>query len=200
VTWIKLCGLSREEDVAAAVDAGADAVGFVIDPDSVRFVTPERAGVLGKGAAVERFLVSVDLEPSALVAAAEVACVTGVQPHGRHSAAASTAALAAGYRVLYPVRVAAAVSLAEVPTGATAILDAAVAGRHGGTGRRFDWEWVAGLADEYVLAGGLTPDTVSGAIRDLRPWGVDVSSGIESSPGVKDHDLMRRFVEAARWS
>lgn len=200
MTWVKLCGLSREGDVAAAVAAGADAIGFVTDPASPRRVTPERARALGDGVDLERFLVTVDLTPEELTAHAATAGVSGVQPHGRHSRAACEAALAAGYRALFPIRVAGRVSFDEVPAGAVPILDAAVDGRHGGTGVAFDWGRLEGVAGEFVLAGGLTPETVPRAIRRVRPWGVDVSSGVESAPGVKDHDLMRRFVEAVRWS
>jgi len=200
VTWVKLCGLSRDEDVAGAAAAGADAIGFVIHPGSPRFVTPEQAGALGAGVGIERFLVSVDLAPEALLQAAATARVTGLQPHGQHRAEAARAGLSAGYRVLYPVAVDGPVSLKGVPDGAVPILDTASSRRHGGTGAAFDWIWAKDVTGDYVLAGGLTPETVSGAIRYLRPWGVDVSSGIESAPGVKDRDLMTSFVEAARWS
>jgi phosphoribosylanthranilate isomerase len=200
VTWIKLCGLTRRSDVEAAVAAGADAVGFVIAPESTRRVTVEEAAALGAGLEVSRVLVTVDLGPDALLAAAAAAGVDGVQPHGRFRTESASSALAAGYLVLFPVRVDAAVSLAGMPEGATPILDAAVPGRHGGTGTIFDWSAAEGLDVDYVLAGGLDPGNIADALRRLRPWGVDVSSGIEARPGVKDHDLMRRFVEAVRWS
>jgi phosphoribosylanthranilate isomerase len=78
------------------------------------------------------------------------------------------------------------------------LLDTAVPGLHGGTGRTFDWPLAAGLGREVVNAGGLDPGNVAEAVRAARPWGVDVSSGIVSAPGVKDHEEMRRFVEALR--
>jgi phosphoribosylanthranilate isomerase len=200
MTWVKLCGLSGPGDVAAAVAAGADAAGFVLAPESPRAVSPEWAREVGVGAQIERFVVTVDLPPDRLLAAASAAGATGVQPHGEHAREAAEAALSAGYRVLFPIRVAGPVSLAGVPDGAIPILDTAVEGLHGGTGVAFDWSHTSAVAGDFVLAGGLTPDSVSDAIRRLRPWGVDVSSGVESAPGVKDHDLMRRFVEAAKWS
>jgi phosphoribosylanthranilate isomerase len=200
VTWVKLCGLTRRGDVEAAVEAGADAVGFVIAPESPRRVTVAEAAALGTGIAATRVLVSVDLDRDDLLAAAAAAGVDGVQPHGRFRSEAAAAAAAAGYLVLYPVRVDTSVSLAGIPEGVTPILDTAVPGRHGGTGTTFDWGVAEGLAVDYVLAGGLDPGNVAEAVRRLRPWGVDVSSGVEARPGVKDPDLMRRFVEAVRWS
>ncbi len=198
MTWVKLCGLRSREDVSAAVEVGADAVGFVISPASPRCVGVESIPGFCAGTDLPRYVVSVDLEPSELLAAAATAEVTGVQPHGRHAAAAAGAALHTGYEVLFPVPVADAVDLDGVPGGAVPLLDTAVPGSHGGTGRSFNWELAAGLEREVVLAGGLTPDNVAGAIAVAEPWGVDVSSGIERAPGKKDHELMRRFVEAVR--
>ena len=198
MTWIKLCGMRSRDDVAAAVAAGADAVGFVIDPGSPRGITVEEAARCGVGAPLERYLVTVDLAPAEVVAAARAGDADGVQPHGKGARNAAEHALAAGLRVLFPVRVGAGLDLSGVPEGAVPLLDAAVAGRHGGTGRSFDWSLAAALDRPFVLAGGLTADTVAGAIEIARPWGVDVSTGIESAPGRKDHAQMRRFVEAVR--
>jgi phosphoribosylanthranilate isomerase len=198
VTWVKLCGLRTAADVAAAVEAGADAVGFVAAVESPRRVTPAEAAALGTGIPLLRFLVTVDLGPDELLAAAAESGVDGVQPHGSQADAAAAAALDVGLRVLFPVPVVDEIDLGGVPEGATPLLDAAVSGRHGGTGRAFPWHLAGGLARPVVLAGGLSSDTVAEAIRIAKPWGVDVSSGIESSPGVKDHDEMRRFVEAVR--
>jgi phosphoribosylanthranilate isomerase len=198
MTWVKLCGMRSAADVAAAVAAGADAIGFVIAEESVRRVTPEEGAAYGERADIERFVVSVDMEPESLLAAAAASKATGVQPHGRHAAAAAEAALTAGYRVLFPIPVGAAADLGGVPAGAVPLVDTAVAGRHGGTGLSFDWRLVADIERPIVIAGGLRPDNVERAIAVAAPWGVDVSSGIERAPGVKDHDKMRRFVEAVR--
>lgn len=198
MTWVKFCGMTRRRDVETAVRLGVDAVGFVVDPRSPRSVEASTAARLGEGIGVLRFLVSVDLTPEDLLAAAHRAGVEGVQPHGAHSTEAAVAALASGYRVLFPVRVSGSVDVSEVPDGAVPILDAAVPGRHGGTGRVFDWALAADLDDDYVLAGGLRPETVGVALSMLSPWGVDVASGIEKSPGRKDPVLMERFMEAVR--
>lgn len=198
MTWVKLCGMTRREDVERAEQVGADAVGFVVYEGSARRVAPDDVARLGTGIGVERYLVTVDEDPSRLVAMAGRAEVTGVQPHGRHAHAAAEAALAAGLGVLFPVPVGVeAVDLSGVPTGCIPLLDR-MSPRHGGTGRSFDWRLADDLHRPWVLAGGLTPGTVGAAVARLAPWGVDVASGVEVAPGVKDHELMREFVEAAR--
>jgi phosphoribosylanthranilate isomerase len=194
MTWVKLCGLRTVEDVAVALSSGADAVGFVTAAGSPRRVSPAHAAEIGGDAAVERFLVTLDLTPEALLRDAEAAAVTGVQPHGRHSRVAARAALEAGYRVLLPVDVAEDPELAAANHGMTPICD----GPRPGSGVAFDWSRLEGVRRDYVLAGGLTVSTVGEALDRLHPYGVDVSSGIERDRGVKDHDLMRRFMEAVR--
>ena len=198
MTWVKLCGMRNRADVAAAIEAGADAIGFVIAPGSPRQVSVADARRYGADVPLARFLVTVDLTPEALVESARAAEVTGVQPHGDHKAPAAAAALAAGLEVLYPVAVSDSVPGELGPSAAIPILDTSVPGMEGGTGRSFDWSLAAGVPGHFVLAGGLTPDTVAEAVEVSGAWGVDVSSGIESALGEKDHDLMRRFVEAVR--
>jgi phosphoribosylanthranilate isomerase len=195
VTWVKLCGLTREADVAAAAEAGADAIGLVTAPGSPRAVTVERAAELAAAGDLPAFLVTVGLAAPDAVAAAEAAGVAGLQPHGPGRFEAAEAALAAGLAVLFPVLAGPSSDLGAVPDGAMPILDSP----RPGTGTVIDWAAAAHLEGRFVLAGGLTPDTVGDAVAAVRPWGVDVSSGIESAPGVKDHAMMRRFVEAARW-
>jgi phosphoribosylanthranilate isomerase len=199
MTWVKLCGMTRAQDVVAAVEAGADAVGFVLAPESLRRVSVEQAAGLGAGVGIARYLVTVDLPPEELLEAAAAAAVDGVQPHGEYRDEAAVAALDAGLAVLYPVAVSGPVDLAGIPEAAVPILDTRVPGSHGGTGRSFDWTVASGAGRPLVLAGGLTPENVREARAAAEPWGVDVSTGIESSPGIKDREKMRRFVEAARW-
>jgi phosphoribosylanthranilate isomerase len=194
--------MTRREDVEAAAGAGADAVGFVVAPGSSRRVTPEQAAALGEGVGLERYLVTVGLDPDALLEAAETAGVDGVQPHGAHAADAAAAALSAGYRVLYPIPVgdpaAGPIDLSAVPEDAMPLLDTAVPGRHGGTGRTFDWAAVGGLDRAIVVAGGLHPGNVAEAVAVTGAWGADAASGVEERPGVKDPEAMRKFVEAVR--
>ena len=103
MTWIKLCGMGTSSDVAAAQNAGADAVGFVTARRSVRFVSPSTVAEISAGCSIPRFLVTEDETPDDLLAAALLAGVTGVQPHGDHADQAARAALEAGYDVLFPV-------------------------------------------------------------------------------------------------
>ena len=199
MTWVKVCGMTRREDVDVAVAAGADAVGFITWPGSPRCVTPERAAGLGRDAGATRILVTVDQPPEALLAAAGAAEVDGVQPGGDHAAEAAAAARAAGYLVLRPIPVGAGPpDLGAVPAEEIPLLDTARGGMHGGTGVAFDWSVAAGLDRDFVLAGGLGPHNVADAVARVRPWGVDASSRLEREPGVKDHDLVARFVEEAK--
>lgn len=198
MTWVKLCGMTRRADVEAAQRLGADAVGFVVYQGSPRRVDADQAASLGAGITIERFLVMVDQPPDAVVAAADRAGVTGVQLHGQHASSAARAALAAGLTVLFAVSVGSdPVDVSGVPAGATPILDTRST-RRGGSGRRFDWRLAEGIARPWVLAGGLTAGTVGPALRLAAPWGVDVASGIEVEPGVKDVELMRAFIGAVR--
>jgi phosphoribosylanthranilate isomerase len=197
MTWVKVCGLRDERGVGAALESGADAIGFVLAPSS-RQVDAATARSLGAGLEIERFVVTVDLPPEGVLAAAEVAGATGVQPHGEHSRDASEAAAQAGLRVLRPVAVQDRLILNDIPGDQIPLLDRHHPVRHGGTGRSFDWTLVGDVGRPFVLAGGLTPENVSVAIGRLAPWGVDASSGLESSPGVKDPARIRAFVEEAK--
>lgn len=194
MTWVKLCGLRTRADVDVAVEAGADAIGFVTAPGSPRRISPAQAASISSDVAIEKFLVTLDLPPEALLRDAQAAGVTGVQPHGRHSRVAAKAALIEGYRVLLPVDVAEDPRLDSVVDGMLPLCD----GPRPGSGVAFDWNRLVGVDRDFVLAGGLTAETVGEALRRVRPYGVDVSSGIEVERGVKDHDMMRRFMEAVR--
>lgn len=193
MTWIKLCGMRTSSDVAAAQDAGADAVGFVTARRSMRFVSPSTVAEISAECSIPRFLVTEDETPNDLLAAAMLAGVTGVQPHGDHADQAARAALEAGYDVLFPVVVVPGSDL-EAPEGMIPILDGPVPG----SGIGFDSSVVGSFPARFVVAGGLTPDNVAEVLARLRPYGVDVSSGIERERGVKDPELMQRFVEAVR--
>ncbi len=194
MTWVKVCGLRRPEEVVAAMEAGADAVGFVL-ADSPRRVTVAEARALGEAVPLRRVIVTVDLEPASLLAAAAAAGADGVQPHGAHRRAAADAAADAGLFVLHPAGPA---DVSSVPQGQVPIVDSEVAGLHGGTGLTFDWSLTGGITRPFVLAGGLGPDNVRRALAEVAPWGVDASSRLESAPGVKDPARIRAFVEAVK--
>ncbi len=199
MTWVKLCGMTRRGDVEAAVESGADAVGFVVAEMSPRCISLDVVAELNAGIFIERYLLTVDADPDWVVDAAISSGVSGVQPHGVHAADTAHAALAAGLEVLFPIPVMTTTpALHAVPDGARPLLDTGGSGVHGGSGRPFAWDLASGLPGDFVIAGGLTPESVASAIAITGAWGVDVSSGVEESPGIKDHELMRRFVAASR--
>jgi len=209
---VKICGLTRPEDVDAAVDAGADAIGFVLYPPSPRYVTPQRAAELA--ARLPAFVTPVLLFVNASVeeVAAAVAAVPGalLQFHGDETPGDCWAASQQG-RLAF-LRAARIPLDADTPPfdlagfskrfdRARAILvDAHVPG-YGGGGRAFDWSLLPAAPDAHlVLSGGLTPDNVAAGIAALRPLcrtlSVDVSSGVEAAKGVKDPARIRAFVTA----
>jgi len=195
MTWVKVCGLSRPEEVEAAVTAGADAIGFVFYEASPRNVSPALARSLGEPAGVMTVAVTVDLDADSLLHLADLAGVRAVQPHGVHAAIAAAAAVEAGLAVLRPLPVDGPVDLSGVSGDELPLLDS---DSIGGTGRVFDWSWLEGLDRPFVLAGGLGPDNVAGAIERVSPWGVDASSRLESTPGVKDLSKVAAFVKRAK--
>lgn len=195
MTWVKVCGLSRPAEVAAAVEAGADAVGFVFHEPSPRNLTPEAARELGADLPVLTVAVTVDLDADTLLHLADMSGVGAVQPHGTGAEGAAQAALAAGLAVLRPVTVTGPVDLSPISGDELPLLDSDTIG---GTGTAFEWEWVTGLERPFVLAGGLTADNIEEAIGRVQPWGVDASSGLESAPGIKDLAKVASFVQRAK--
>lgn len=202
-TRIKICGLTRAEDAAAAVAAGADALGVVLAP-SKRQVTLDQAAAVFADVPplVARVGVFVDAQADAVWEAVARLGLTAVQFHGDE---APETCAAAPVPVIKALRVEPGFDAADVGRyrGAVAalLLDTYVAGEHGGTGMAFDWDRVAGLLPRdipVVLAGGLGPDNVAEAVRTLRPYAVDVSSGVEQAPAVKDHAKVAAFCEAVR--
>ena len=200
-TRIKICGLTREGDVDAAVAAGADAIGFVLYPRSPRAVSAARAGELARRLPpfVMPVLLFVNASPAEIEAGFEA--VPGALPqfHGDEQPAACRAP---GRPYLRAVRMGPGTDLldwaASFQDAQALLLDAHVEG-YGGGGKTFDWSAVpASVPVPVVLSGGLNPANVTDGIARLRPWAVDVSSGVESAKGVKDAGLMRRFCEAVR--
>lgn len=196
---IKVCGLTREEDVDAAAAADVDAVGFVLWPRSPRAVTAARARALARRLPPWVTRVGVMVDPPVGDAAAAIAEI-GLGAVQLHGVADPTPFLAQGVPVLWVRSLETAAPSLVAPQGATLMLDAHDPDRHGGTGRTIDWTRAADLArtTRLVLAGGLTPENVADAVAQVRPYGVDVSSGIELSPGIKSADRLQRFVDATR--
>ncbi len=200
VTRVKICGLTRLEDAEKALELGADAFGVIFEPSSPRFALdhlealniPALVGPYGTTVAVygEYNASPVDLDFGL------VQCIAGdaaARPHVRVFRFPASTAPDAAFQ-----------AIDEVQGNPKAILiDSYSPDALGGTGHRADWALAAAIVSRFpsrkaVLAGGLTPDNVGEAIRQVRPYAVDVSSGIESSPGIKDHAMMRDFIQAAR--
>ncbi|MGE7139546.1 phosphoribosylanthranilate isomerase [Luteibacter sp. NPDC031894] len=202
MTRIKCCGMTRVDDVQLAARLGADAVGFIMTRKSKRFVDPVAAARLRD--AVPPFVTTVALvmddEPAYIEEVLRVLRPDMLQFHGAENDDACAA-----YGVRYVKAIAmgegapALAGLRDYPRAAGLLLDGHGLGEQGGSGQRFDWSLMpTDLAQPLLLAGGLTADNVAEAIRIARPWAVDVSSGIESSPGIKDGAKMERFISAVR--
>ncbi len=190
--FVKICGLNSADDVAAAVAAGADAVGFVF-AESVRRVTPREAKEATRDFAGEVHRVAVMRHPSP--DDWRRVC-DEFEPDILQTDAADFATLDVASGVIcWPVLRQGAAAELELPAGPFVY-----EGADSGTGETIDWQQAAAIAarGQMILAGGLAEDNVAPAIRQVRPWGVDVSSGVESMPGHKDHELVRRFVSAVR--
>ncbi|MBN2429210.1 MAG: phosphoribosylanthranilate isomerase [Deltaproteobacteria bacterium] len=198
---IKICGITSIEDGLAATRLGADALGFVFYPESPRFVKPDQVRAIV--AALPPFISTVGLfvnEEAARVVEIMTRC--GLDIAQLHGDIAVDELPFEERRIIRALRVRDEASLEDVGRikDATILLDTYVKGRMGGTGETFDWSLAARVAKtrRVVLAGGLTPENVAEAIRTVRPYGVDVSSGVEMSPGRKDSEKIAAFIRNAR--
>jgi len=197
MTWLKVCGLTNRADVKAAAAAGVDALGFVLVPSSPRAIGFDMAADLIPGVEQTSFLLTLDLDPEALVAAALTTGATGVQPYGRFADTAAAAAAEVGLMVLRPVTVGS--DCFAVPAGQYPLFDA----KHpngSGPAPGFDYDLLPTTDRPFVIAGGVAADNVAGLITRHHPFGVDVSSSLEKRPGVKDHALIEKLVAAVRGS
>jgi len=199
VLRVKICGITSAEDAVMAADAGADAIGLVF-ARSPRRVDPEQAASIL--AALPPYVEPVALFVNELASRIRSLCrmigVRTVQLHGDEPPA--LAAALGEFCVVKAVHVASEADLeamADYPASAF-LLDTKVAGLRGGTGKTFDWQLAARAEGRIILAGGLHPDNVAEAVRTAHPYGVDVSSGVESAPGRKDPEKVRAFVRNAR--
>jgi len=202
--YIKICGITNLADAQAAVTAGADALGFMFYRPSKRFIEATDAGPIiaqlpAQVAKVGVFVNAMESEVHAVIAATGI---DTLQFHGEE-----TQEFCAGFRPLRvwkAFRMADAESLRAVrlhPDADALLLDSHVSGSHGGTGHSFDWDLAIGakqLGRPVILAGGLNPENVAAAVAHVRPFGVDVSSGVESAPGQKDHAKIAAFIRHAR--
>ena len=204
---IKICGLTTPQDAAAAIQAGADALGFNFFPGSKRYVQPETAAawIEELPANVEKVAILVNpIWPEATKIAA-MSGITALQLHGAETPDFCRRLRESGVCFAKAVPVTDAASVADLPDfhTPTLLLDSAARGQFGGSGKTFPWsvarDCVRSRPDfQVILAGGLTPENVADAVAIVRPFGVDVTSGVESFPGRKDHGRMRDFIAAAR--
>ena len=199
---VKICGITRIEDLRAACDAGADAVGFVFYDKSPRHVSIEAAAALLRAIPpfVQTVGLFVDAAPDYVESVLAAAPLDLLQFHGDEP---PEACARYGRPWIKAIRVTPGTDLLECAASYGAarglLLDAFVPGVPGGTGERFDWSLIpAGLPLPVVLSGGLAPDNIAEAVRRVRPWAVDVSSGVEASKGIKDAHKVARFVANAK--
>jgi len=179
---VKVCGITRRQDAEVAVAAGASAIGFIFYPKSPRYVTPETAAELGKGLDVWKVGVFVDESPASIEAMMRAAHLDVAQVYGGELPSVPRV-----WRALRP----------DSPTRPGELVEAILLDGPA-NGVSFDWNQARGLSKKLILAGGLNASNVAEAIRIVQPWGVDASSGLESAPGIKDHDKVRQFVKAAQ--
>ncbi|HEV8209982.1 MAG TPA: phosphoribosylanthranilate isomerase [Vicinamibacterales bacterium] len=194
--FVKICGMTRVEDAMAAVDAGAGAIGFIFWPASPRFIDPHRARKIA--AMLPPFVTAVGVfvnQPLDYVnGVSSLVRLGAVQLHGDETPAFAAA-------VTSPVIKAMSLGAGDVqawPAEVRLLLDVHDPAVRGGTGRTIDWTAAADVAAQrqILLAGGLTPDNVADAVARVRPFGIDVSSGVERAPGIKDHRRLQALFEA----
>jgi len=199
---VKICGITRLQDLHAACDAGADALGFVFYEKSPRHLAIDSAAMLVR--ALPPFVQSVGLfvnaDPAFIERVLRAVPLDLLQFHGDETPADC---MRYGRPWIKAVRVNRDTDLLECAADFDAarglLLDAYVAGVPGGTGERFDWSLIPPhLSRPIVLSGGLTPDNVAEAVRRVRPWAVDVSSGVEAEKGIKDAHKIARFIAKAK--
>lgn len=224
---IKICGLTNLEDARIAIAAGADLLGFIFYAKSPRYIAPEQAQTIittlkhslanenqptnqltNPSTNQPHFVgVFVNETPERINTIVELAGLDFVQLHGNETADHFARLHGRAFKALRPATseeaLAGAITFAGLGPahGPRLLIDAFDPKAYGGTGKQTDWHTAAHLARQYpglLLAGGLTPDNVADAICTVRPWGVDVSSGVEAEPGRKDHAKVWQFVENAR--
>ena len=203
MTRVKICGITRIEDAELAIAHGAWALGFILWPPSKRFADPAVAAGIARAVRrrVETVGVFVDQPLDEIAGHVDVLGLTHVQLHGHEGPAFCTAvAQRTGAKVIKAGRIGHASDLRDLERFHTDfhLLDTAKAGSYGGTGTTWDWSLAAQRRSKIpaILSGGLTGENVGEAIAALRPWGVDVASGVEAEPGIKDPAKLAAFFDA----
>jgi len=199
---IKICGLTRPEDISLISELGIDMAGFIFVPASPRYLIPEQAELLVRELPpqVKRVGVFVDEEPMAVRKTAKQLKLDILQFHGDEAPDYCRQFKIPFFKAF---RVRGSLDLNSLRTyrAKAILLDSFSSGARGGTGKTFDWKLARaamGKGIPIILAGGLTPENAAKAVRTVKPWGLDVSSGVESAPGIKDHEKVRNFVKVVR--
>jgi phosphoribosylanthranilate isomerase len=203
MTKIKICGLTREQDALLCAEKGADFLGFIFEPSSPRFLEPERAAAITakireRDARPRLVGVFRDASPDYI---REIAAVAGLDMVQLHGAETDDDIRAIGIPAIKTFRVGEALPDTTSHPGAEWFLfDTFEERRSGGTGRRFDWSLLAmySRTKPFLLAGGITPDNVAGAISLVRPDGIDIASGVELEPGIKDPEKIEMLFHRVR--
>jgi phosphoribosylanthranilate isomerase len=218
---VKICGITNLADAQVAIEAGADLLGFIFYPKSPRYIAPEAIRDWGLGtdaltrspipnhqSPITKLVgVFVDEDPARVAEIIEIVGLDFVQLHGAETTEILAGLSPRAFKALRPATAEQAEDEAArfapfgAPAGPQLMVDAYDPNHYGGTGKKADWNVAAAIAQRVprlLLAGGLTPVNVADAVRTVRPWGVDVSSGVELSPGRKDHDAVRAFIAAAK--
>ena len=201
---VKICGITNTGDAQAAVEAGANLLGFNFFERSPRHITPQEAAKIRKlvPKSVKAVGIFVNQLPAEVIALRESLRLDAVQLHGDEppqavAEIATAAPVIKAFRVEpeFPID-----TLEQYPEAFAFLFDAAHTGQYGGTGRTTDWDVARRAASNHriILAGGLKVENVAAAVRIVRPYAVDVASGIESKPGKKDHGRMREFIQEVR--
>jgi len=188
---VKVCGITNREDALAAVDAGASAIGFNFYRESPRYISHTGAAMIAAKipANVWKVGVFVNESPESIAKTVIEAGLDIAQLHGRSDAR--------GVRIWRAMSPLDPVALALFGDAEAVLIDSPSDGVSGGSGKTWDWSQAPHIEQRVIIAGGLDADNVRTAIEQARPWGVDACSRIEKSPGMKDHEKMRKFVKAA---
>jgi phosphoribosylanthranilate isomerase len=204
---VKICGITNEADAIAAIECGADALGFNLYPASPRYIDLAQARSWLEKLPREICKVAVMVNPDANRAkkTAKLPFIDFLQLHGQESPAFCETLAKDGISFAKAIPITDRRSIEKFPNFHTTwlVLDSASDGKFGGTGQVFSWSLARGIVDQHeefkiILAGGLTPENVAEAIREVAPFGVDVASGVETSRGRKNHGRLKAFVQAVQ--
>jgi len=206
MTKIKICGIKTVNDALAAMDAGADMLGFNFYPKSPRYIEVGKCrdimSVMRKYGQIAYVGVFVNASVAEVRATMETCALSLAQLHGDETSDVVQSFYGKAFKAFRGIPDAERINGFAREAAPALLVDASVKGAYGGTGVTADWKGAADLAKYYplLLAGGLTPENIAEAVLRVRPWGVDVASGVESSPGVKDVSKMKAFISAVRYA